>query len=422
MFIDKANIIIRAGNGGNGIVSFHREKYISRGGPDGGDGGKGGSVIFEVNPGENTLLPFRYRHHFYAENGQDGKSSKMYGKNGQDLIIKIPPGTIIRDKNTGKIMFDIGRDKRYVAAKGGKGGWGNSHFATPTRQIPRFAKSGGKGEEKELTLELKMLADVGLVGMPNVGKSTLLSVMSAARPKIANYPFTTLSPVLGMVSLGEGKGFVIADIPGLVEGASEGVGLGHDFLRHIDRCRLLVHLIDASGTEGRNPLHDIAIIERELARYDDTLSSRVKIIVANKSDLGVPEEIKEELEAYCQGKDLLLLYLSAATHQGVDALLTAIANLLQDLPPMIEYEPEYEEEELLQEDRSINIIKQNNIYVVEGEWLLRVMSNVNFDDRESLAYFQKVLRKTGVIEALEYAGIQNGDTVSIYDFEFDFIE
>ncbi|HAZ20085.1 MAG TPA: Obg family GTPase CgtA [Clostridiales bacterium] len=319
-------------------------------------------------------------------------------------------------------MFDIGRDKRYVAAKGGKGGWGNSHFATPTRQIPRFAKSGGKGEEKELTLELKMLADVGLVGMPNVGKSTLLSVMSAARPKIANYPFTTLSPVLGMVSLGEGKGFVIADIPGLVEGASEGVGLGHDFLRHIDRCRLLVHLIDASGTEGRNPLHDIAIIERELARYDDTLSSRVKIIVANKSDLGVPEEIKEELEAYCQGKDLLLLYLSAATHQGVDALLTAIANLLQDLPPMIEYEPEYEEEELLQEDRSINIIKQNNIYVVEGEWLLRVMSNVNFDDRESLAYFQKVLRKTGVIEALEYAGIQNGDTVSIYDFEFDFIE
>ncbi|HCG34740.1 MAG TPA: GTPase CgtA [Clostridiales bacterium] len=422
MFIDKANIIIRAGNGGNGIVSFHREKYISRGGPDGGDGGKGGSVIFEVDPGENTLLPFRYRHHFYAENGQDGKSSKMYGKNGQDLIIKIPPGTIIRDKNTGKIMFDIGRDKRYVAAKGGKGGWGNSHFATPTRQIPRFAKSGGKGEEKELTLELKMLADVGLVGMPNVGKSTLLSVMSAARPKIANYPFTTLSPVLGMVSLGEGKGFVIADIPGLVEGASEGVGLGHDFLRHIDRCRLLVHLIDASGTEGRNPLHDIAIIERELARYDDTLSSRVKIIVANKSDLGVPEEIKEELEAYCQGKDLLLLYLSAATHQGVDALLTAIANLLQDLPPMIEYEPEYEEEELLQEDRSINIIKQNNIYVVEGEWLLRVMSNVNFDDRESLAYFQKVLRKTGVIEALEYAGIQNGDTVSIYDFEFDFIE
>jgi GTP-binding protein len=404
MFIDKANIIIRAGNGGNGIVSFHREKYISRGGPDGGDGGKGGSVIFEVDPGENTLLPFRYRHHFYAENGQDGKSSKMYGKNGQDLIIKIPPGTIIRDKNTGKIMFDIGRDKRYVAAKGGKGGWGNSHFATPTRQIPRFAKSGGKGEEKELTLELKMLADVGLVGMPNVGKSTLLSVMSAARPKIANYPFTTLSPVLGMVSLGEGKGFVIADIPGLVEGASEGVGLGHDFLRHIDRCRLLVHLIDASGTEGRNPLHDIAIIERELARYDDTLSSRVKIIVANKSDLGVPEEIKEELEAYCQGKDLLLLYLSAATHQGVDALLTAIANLLQDLPPMIEYEPEYEEEELLQEDRSINIIKQNNIYVVEGEWLLRVMSNVNFDDRESLAYFQ------------------NGDTVSIYDFEFDFIE
>ena len=223
-------------------------------------------------------------------------------------------------------------------------------------------------------------------------------------------------------TLGEGKGFVIADIPGLVEGASEGVGLGHDFLRHIDRCRLLVHLIDASGTEGRNPLHDIAIIERELARYDDTLSSRVKIIVANKSDLGVPEEIKEELEAYCQGKDLLLLYLSAATHQGVDALLTAIANLLQDLPPMIEYEPEYEEEELLQEDRSINIIKQNNIYVVEGEWLLRVMSNVNFDDRESLAYFQKVLRKTGVIEALEYAGIQNGDTVSIYDFEFDFIE
>ncbi len=422
MFIDKASITVRAGNGGNGIVSFRREKYIAHGGPDGGDGGSGGSIIFEVAPGENNLLAFRYRHHFSAENGQDGMGSKMHGKNGQDLIIKLPPGTVIRDRESGKILFDMGKDKRFVVAKGGRGGWGNTHFATPTRQIPRFAKSGGEGEVKELTLELKMLADVGLVGMPNVGKSTLLSVLSAARPKIANYPFTTLTPMLGVVSIAEGKGFVLADIPGLVEGAADGVGLGHDFLRHVDRCRLLVHLVDASGLEGRDPVEDIEIIENELRAYDETLPDRVGMIVANKSDLGIPDETKDRLAAYCEKRGLKLLYLSAVTNQGVDTLLSAIVEKLQKLPPMIEYEPEYVEEVLPSGDTSVTITRQNELYLVEGDWLLRVMRNVNFDDRESLSYFQKVLRRTGVIDALRAKGVQDGDTVSIYDFAFDFVE
>lgn len=422
MFIDKATITVQAGNGGNGIVSFRREKYVAKGGPDGGDGGMGGSIIFEVAPGENNLLAFRYRHHFSAENGQDGMGAKMHGRNGKDLIIKLPPGTVIRDRESQKILFDMGKDKRFVVAKGGRGGWGNTHFATPTRQIPRFAKSGGEGERKELTLELKMLADVGLVGMPNVGKSTLLSVLSSARPKIGNYPFTTLSPMLGVVSIGEGKGFVLADIPGLVEGASDGVGLGHDFLRHVDRCRLLVHLVDASGLEGRDPIEDIRIIENELTAYNETLPDRVGMIVANKADLGIPDETKERLSAYCRERNLPLLYLSAVTNRGVDELLSAMAERLQALPPMIEYEPEYVEEEIPTDDTSVTIVRQNDVYVVEGAWLLRVMRNVNFEDRESLAYFQKVLRRTGVIDQLRQKGVSDGDTVNIYDFEFDFVE
>ena len=421
MFIDKVDIYIKAGNGGNGCVSFRREKYVAKGGPDGGDGGNGGSVVFEIDEGENTLMPFKYRRKFIAANGGDGMPQKFHGKTAPDLIIKVPQGTLIKDKESGKVIFDMGLSGRFVAAKGGIGGWGNVHFATPTRQVPRFAKKGTEGAERELTLELKMLADVGLIGFPNVGKSTLLSMVSAARPKIANYHFTTLSPMLGVVSLGEGSNFVMADIPGLIEGAGEGLGLGHDFLRHIDRCRLLVHVVDASGSEGRDPVDDIEAINLELIKYSEELSRRPQIIVANKCDIGVSDENRAALEHYCEVNELPLFFISAAARDNVDKLMGAVYKKLGELPPIKEYEAEYVEETADPNDFSFDLKVEGGVYYLEGKWLEKLIGNVNFDDYESVSFFQKTLRDKGVIKALEDAGINEDDTVDIHGVQFDFV-
>lgn len=422
MFIDKTEIYIKAGDGGNGCVAFHREKYVAEGGPSGGDGGHGGNVVFEVDSGENTLLPFRYKHKFVAGRGEDGKTEKFHGKTAPDLIIKVPPGTLIRDAATGKLLYDMGENGRFIGAKGGRGGWGNTHFATPTRQIPRFAKGGTPGEEKQVILELKMLADVGLIGFPNVGKSTLLSMVSAAKPKIANYHFTTLSPILGVVKV-DTASFVMADIPGLIEGASDGAGLGHDFLRHVDRCRLLVHVVDAASTEGRDPVDDIEKINRELAGWSEELASRPQIIVANKCDVGVSDENRENLEKYAKEKGVQIFFISAVTKNGVNELLYAITGVLSALPPRKYYEPEITEEEIEPtEEREFEIVHKNGVWYLEGEWLEKVCSSVNFEDRDSLAYFHKVLKNAGVFKRLEQSGVQDGDTVSVCEFEFDYVK
>ncbi len=425
MFIDNVTIHIKAGDGGNGCVAFHREKYVAEGGPSGGDGGVGGNIIFKIDEGTNTLLAFRYKRKFIAENGGDGGTEKFHGKNGEDTVILVPAGTIIRDAETGRIIKDMSDCEPFVCLKGGRGGWGNKHFATPTRQIPRFAKPGLKGEEMDVTLELKMLADVGLVGFPNVGKSSLLSVVSSAKPKIANYHFTTLQPQLGVVKTGEGKGFVLADIPGLIEGAAEGAGLGHDFLRHVDRCRLLIHVVDVSGIEGRDPVDDIKKINAELENYSPELASRPQIFAANKIDARDPELIDlTEFERYV--KDELgceLFYISAATREGVDELMWRTAECLSDLPPLTIYESEAAPEPEVPEDgkREVVVKNVNGVYFVEGEWLEQLINSTNFGDRESIAFFQRILKQTGVIDALNKAGCEDGDTVNIYDVEFDFI-
>ncbi len=423
MFIDNVTIHIKAGDGGNGCVAFHREKYVAEGGPSGGDGGNGGNIIFKIDEGTNTLLAFRYKRKFIAENGGDGGTEKFHGKNGTDTVILVPPGTIIRDAETGRIIKDMSDCEPYVAMKGGRGGWGNKHFATPTRQIPRFAKPGLKGEEADVTLELKMLADVGLVGFPNVGKSSLLSVVSSARPKIANYHFTTLAPQLGVVKNGE-DGFVLADIPGLIEGAAEGAGLGHDFLRHVDRCRLLIHVVDVSGSEGRDPVDDIKKIDAELAEYSPELASRPQIYAANKLDACDREFVDlDALESYVKGElGCELFYISAATREGVDELMYRTAELLSELPPLTIYEAEAAPEpEITEGEREIIVKNVNGVYHVEGEWLMQLIDSVNFGDRESIAFFQRILRQSGVIDALTAKGCEDGDTVNIYDVEFDFI-
>ncbi len=426
MFVDHVRIYVKAGDGGNGAVAFHREKYISHGGPDGGDGGHGGNVIFRVDPGSNTLLAFRYKHKFIAKNGEDGKGSKFHGATAEDLIISVPPGTLIRDTATGKILHDMteGNGADYVCCKGGRGGFGNRHFATPTRQIPMFAKNGTKGEEKELTLELKMLADVGLIGYPSVGKSSILARISSAKPKIADYHFTTLSPNLGVVSTGDESGFVAADIPGLIEGASEGAGLGHEFLRHVDRCRLLLHVVDISCAEYRNPVEDIQIINRELAGYSPELASRPQIIVANKCDaldrtlVDIPA-----FEAFVAENGWELLYVSAATGAGLDTLIRRTAERLRELPPMRIYESEYQPEDTYAgASKETTVRRENDTFYVEGEWLYNLMGQINFSDYESLNYFQRVLRNSGVFDLLEEKGCTDGHTVSIYDFEFDYIK
>ncbi len=426
MFIDNVEIYVKAGNGGNGAISFHREKYVSAGGPDGGDGGKGGNVVLKVDDGANTLLAFRYKRKFIAENGGNGMTNKMHGKSGKDTVVLVPPGTLVKEKESGRIIFDMANAEEFILCKGGRGGWGNRHFATPTRQIPRFAKNGTKGEERTVVLELKMLSEVGLIGFPNVGKSSILSCISAAKPKIANYHFTTLSPNLGVVSVREGKGFLAADIPGLIEGASEGAGLGHAFLRHVDRCRLLLHVVDISATDGRDPADDIDKIDSEIVNYSKELSKRPQIIVANKCDVADMDSdtVKRfQKRAKELGRDVI--YVSAATREGLDELVNFTANKLKDLPPLMVYEPEI----LPEEDagnassgaRETIVRCENEKYIVEGEWLFNFMGQINFSDYESLNFFQRVLIKNGVIDKLREAGIREGDTVSIYDFEFDFV-
>ncbi len=423
MFIDSAKIYIKAGNGGNGAVSFHREKYVASGGPDGGDGGKGGDIIFVVDDNLSTLADFRYKRKYVAKNGEGGRGKRCFGKKADPLYIKVPMGTTIRDVATGRLLADMSDHEEHIIAKGGRGGWGNVHFATPTRQTPRFAKPGNPGEEFEVQLELKLLADVGLVGFPNVGKSTLVSVVSEAKPEIANYHFTTINPVLGVVRMGEGRSFVMADIPGLIEGAGDGVGLGHKFLRHVERCRMLVHIVDVAGSEGRNPKEDFEIINSELKKFNPELAERPMIVAGNKCDLCDDEQI-EEFRKFVEDKGYKFFPIMAAISYGVDELLKCIQEMLSQLPPIVRYEPDpvvvKPAEEFDQTAVSVHV--EDGIYVVEGKWLLQLIDSVNFDDFESLQYFERVLINTGVIDALRDAGINEGDTVSIYDLQFDFVE
>lgn len=423
MLIDNVKIHVKAGDGGNGCVSFLREKYISHGGPDGGDGGNGGNIVVRIEEGSNTLLRYKNQRKFAAKSGEGGMGSKFHGKNADDLILTVPPGTVIKDTASGSIIKDMSDCEPFILCRGGRGGWGNQHFATPTRQTPRFAKNGLPGEERDVIFELKMIADVGIIGLPNVGKSTLLSVISAARPKIADYNFTTLSPNLGVVSVDEDRGFVAADIPGLIEGAAEGVGLGHSFLRHIDRCRLFIHVVDVSGINGNNPSEDIQIINNELELYDASLLKRPQIIAANKYDALPDDKSLSDFEKFIDENGYELIYISAATRYNVDKLVYLVSDKLSLLPPITTYEPDYVDDKIIdRDDRSVEIRNENGIYIVEGDWLLKLMGSVNMDDRDSLRYFQQVLKKSGVIAALEEKGVADGDTVSIYDFQFDFIK
>lgn len=422
MFVDVATIQVRAGNGGNGAVAFHREKYVASGGPDGGDGGVGGNVIFVADDGVSTLADFRYKRKYAAGNGEDGGSKRCFGKKGADCVIKVPRGTLVYNKESGRLMADISTDEPVVLAKGGRGGWGNAHFATPTRQAPRFAKPGMPGEAFELRLELKLLADVGLVGFPNVGKSTLISVVSEAKPQIANYHFTTITPVLGVVRVAQGASFVMADIPGVIEGASEGVGLGHDFLRHVERCRLLVHVVDVAGSEGRDPIADFETINRELKTFNPELASRPMVVAGNKCDLASDEQLAA-FEQAMKERGYSYFPIMAPIAHGTDALVNYCAARLAQLPPIQRYEPEPEAlPETPQEARGVNITRHGDVFFVEGAWLLQVMRSINFDDYESLQYLERTLQSAGVIDALREAGASEGATVSIYDFEFDFVE
>lgn len=422
MFVDVAKIKIKAGDGGNGAVSFRREKYVAAGGPDGGDGGKGGDIVFKVDDNLATLSDFRYKRKYKAPSGQPGQGGRRRGKNGEDLIILVPRGTIIREVESGAVMADMSSCETFVAAKGGRGGWGNPHFSTATRQTPRFAKNGTPGEEWEVFLELKLLADVGLLGFPNVGKSTLISVVSEAKPIIGDYHFTTITPVLGVVHMGEGSSFVMADIPGLIEGASDGVGLGHEFLRHVERCRMLVHIVDVAGSEGRDPIDDFEKINTELEKFNPELASRPQIVAANKCDLAEDEQL-ERFEKYIRSKGYEYFVMSAAISYGTQELINAVAAKLATLPPIKEYETEEIPLEMLEQKQSngFKITVQDNVYIVEAEWLLKILCRVDLDDYESLQYFQRVLQSSGIISALIDRGIQEGDTVSIYDLEFDYV-
>lgn len=414
MFVDQARISIKAGDGGDGAVSFHREKYVAAGGPDGGDGGKGGDVVFQVDDNFSTLIDFRYKRKYTAQRGENGGARNCTGKSAPDLVIRVPRGTVVRETKTGRIMADLSTDEPQILAKGGRGGKGNIHFATSTRQIPRFAKPGFPGEAFDVTLELKLLADVGLVGFPNVGKSTLISVVSAAKPKIANYHFTTLTPVLGMVRVAEEQSFVMADIPGLIEGASDGVGLGHDFLRHVERCRLILHVVDVSGSEGRDPIEDYDTIQGELERFREDLAERPQIVVANKCDMADPEQIAR-FRQYIEEKGLPFYEISAATTQGTAELVQATAAMLQTLPPILQYEAEAPSPEELAENAhgGFEIEVEDGVYYVNAMWLEPILRTVNMEDYSSLQYFQRVLRSSGIIDALEEKGIQEGDTVDI---------
>ena len=420
-FVDTARITVRAGNGGNGAVAFHREKYVANGGPDGGDGGRGGSIVLVTDRNLSTLMDFRYKRKYVAENGADGSGARRTGKDGKDLIIRVPEGTVIRDAETQQIIQDMSGCERYVLARGGRGGWGNQHFATPTRQAPRFAKAGLPGQSRDVVLELKLLADVGLVGFPNVGKSTLLSVVSKAHPKIANYHFTTLMPNLGVVYVDEGVSFVMADIPGVIEGASEGAGLGHDFLRHIDRCRLLVHLVDASGSEGRDPVEDFEAICAELKEYSPELASRPMIVCGNKTDLLFDQEGADALKEHVEGLGLPYFSLSAATHQGVKPLIQAIAAKLAELPPVKVYEADYVPPmPKVDTSAEVSIEVEDHYWFVEAPWLEHLLACTNLNDFESRNWLDKQLRESGLFDKMEAMGVQDGDTVIMYDLEFEY--
>lgn len=424
MFVDQAKIYIKAGDGGDGAVSFHREKYVAAGGPDGGDGGKGGDIVFVVDDNISNLIDFRYKRKYVAEKGQNGGGKNCSGRNAPDLVVKVPRGTVVKEIKSGRILADLSTDEPAVIAHGGKGGRGNAHFATSTRQIPKFAKPGFRGDEYEVMLELKLIADVGLVGFPNVGKSTLISVVSAAKPKIANYHFTTLTPVLGVVKIEEVKSFVMADIPGLIEGASEGVGLGHEFLRHVERCRLIVHVIDVSGSEGRDPIEDFKAINHELENFSMELAEAPQIVAANKSDMATPEQV-ERLRNYVEDQGLLFYEISAATTKGTKELMYGVWERLSVLPPVKQFEAQpLTQEELddkLISKKDFRVTVEDGVYFVEADWLLDILRTANMDDYSSLQYFQNVLRTSGIIDKLEEMGIEEGDTVSIFDFEFEYL-
>ncbi len=422
MFVDKAKILIIAGNGGNGAVAFHREKYINAGGPDGGDGGRGGNVVFKVDDNLSTLSDFRYKRKYKAPSGENGRGGNCNGKRGEDLIIKVPRGTVIKEVETGFVMADMSIEETFIAAKGGKGGWGNSHFKTPTRQVPRFAKDGAPGEQWEVTLELKMLADVGLIGFPNVGKSTLISVVSEAKPIIADYHFTTLIPVPGVVRMGPESSFVMADIPGIIEGASDGIGLGHEFLRHIERCRLLVHVVDVAGSEGRDPIEDFEAINEELTKYNDELGAYPQIVAGNKIDLATDEQ-REAFAEYIRSKGLQYYEIIAPIAEGTQELINAVAAELSKLPPVKIYEKqEITPKEILRSAKQeFKIRVEGDVYIVEAEWLAKILFKTDLNDYSSLQYFQNVLISSGIIKALVEKGITEGDTVSIYDLEFDYV-
>ena len=424
MFIDKARIFVKAGNGGNGAVAFRKEKYVPAGGPDGGDGGNGASVIFEVDLGLRTLMDFKYQRKYHAEPGGDGTKGKRAGKNGEDLVLKVPAGTVIKDEATGLILADLKEEgDRAIIAKGGRGGKGNQHFANSVRQAPAFAKSGTDGQERWVVLELKMIADVGLLGFPNVGKSTFLSVVTKAKPKIANYHFTTLTPNLGVVQTKFGESFVLADIPGLIEGAAEGIGLGHDFLRHVERTKVLIHIVDISGIEGRDALEDFDKINDELRLYNERLSTRPQVVVANKADILEDESIFEDFKNELESRGYKVFKMSAATRQGVDEVIAYVTQLLQEVEDveLVTEEEMYRPELDVQEEEGLTIeVDEDGVYVVEGKALRRIMYSVNFDDMESLQYFQKAMESQGVFDRLREMGIEDGDTVRIYELEFEF--
>ena len=420
-FVDTAKITVKAGNGGNGAVAFHREKYVAAGGPDGGDGGRGGDILLQVDSHMSTLMDFRYKRKYAAGNGMDGQGKRCSGKDGQDLVIKVPLGTVVRDADTNQIICDMSSAQPFVLARGGNGGWGNKHFATPTRQVPRFAKAGLPGQERQVVLELKLLADVGLVGFPNVGKSTLLSVVSKARPKIADYHFTTLFPNLGVVYVEEGVSFVMADIPGIIEGAHEGAGLGHDFLRHIDRCRLLIHMVDVSGSEGRDPVADFEASNEELRQYSPALASRRMLVAGNKADIAGDRTLVDRLRAHVEARGMPFFEISAATGQGVRELVFAAARELENLPPIAVYEPDYvPAPPEIDTSGEVHIVHEDDTWIVDGPWLQRLMANVNFGDYESRNWFDRMLRESGLFDRLEAMGIQDGDTVSLYNLEFEY--
>lgn len=426
MFVDKAKLYIKAGNGGNGAVAFRREIYVPAGGPAGGDGGKGGNVIIIADSNLRTLMDYRYKSKYVAESGEDGKGSNMFGKHGEDLYLRVPVGTIIKDEETGLIMADLKNDgDEFIAAKGGYGGKGNTHFKTSVRQAPGFAKAGKDGEEKNIILELRLIADVGLIGFPNVGKSTFLSIISKAKPKIANYHFTTLTPNLGVTKLKNGDSFVVADIPGIIEGANEGIGLGHDFLRHIERTKVLVHIVDISGIEGRDPLDDFEKINTELKKYNEKLSSRPQIVVANKMDILDDIDIYNNFKSELENRGYKVYSMSAATLSGVDEILNTISQMLKDAEEVDLFDEEdiYDETKVISQNiDEIKVYKENDIFIVEGNRLEKLLYSVDFEDMESIRYFQSIMEKTGVFDKLRSIGVQDGDTVRIYDLEFEYYE